>query len=187
MENVNWKPIKGYEGIYEIGDNGLFHNLRKDKYTFGSIKNNKHRPQITLSKNKEQTVKCVHILIWETFVGSIPKGYEIHHINGNRQDNRLENLQCLTKEEHKELHKKNRVKKEKIKKTDMRKKTIIQYTLDGEFVAEYQSISEAAKKNGLCESNICSCCKQKEIPNGKGGIQRYKSVGGYIWKYKEVA
>lgn len=125
--------------------------------------------------------------MWETFVGTIPKGYEIHHINGNKQDNRLENLQCLTREEHRELHNRIRPKKEKVKKPNKQKKPVLQYTVDGEFVAEYESISVASIKNGLCASNISSCCKQKEIPNKKGGIQKYKSVGGYVWKYKEVA
>ena len=38
----------------------------------------------------------VHRLVWETFNGEIPKGYEIDHINAVRDDNRLENLQLLT-------------------------------------------------------------------------------------------
>ena len=38
----------------------------------------------------------VHRAIWETFVGPIPDGYEIDHINGNRADNRLCNLRCVT-------------------------------------------------------------------------------------------
>lgn len=41
----------------------------------------------------------------------IPKGYEVHHINRNKTDNRPENLQTLSKEEHREIHSKDKVKK----------------------------------------------------------------------------
>ena len=37
----------------------------------------------------------VHRLMWEVFVGSIPEGWEIDHLNGVRGDNRLENLSCV--------------------------------------------------------------------------------------------
>ena len=37
---------------------------------------------------------------WHKAFGEIPKGYVVHHINGNRQDNRLENLSLMTKQEN---------------------------------------------------------------------------------------
>jgi hypothetical protein len=46
----------------------------------------------------------VHRAVWKKANGPIPIGYEIHHINGNRLDNRLENLACLSKEEHDLIH-----------------------------------------------------------------------------------
>lgn len=42
----------------------------------------------------------VHRLVWETFVGEIPCGYQIDHINTIRDDNRLENLRCVTPKEN---------------------------------------------------------------------------------------
>lgn len=45
-----------------------------------------------------------HRLIWEEAYGPIPVGHVIHHRNGNRLDNRLENLQCLTQSEHWRIH-----------------------------------------------------------------------------------
>lgn len=42
----------------------------------------------------------VHRMVWETFVGKIPDGYEIDHINTIRDDNRLENLRCVTPKEN---------------------------------------------------------------------------------------
>ncbi|MBT3582788.1 HNH endonuclease [Candidatus Woesearchaeota archaeon] len=45
-----------------------------------------------------------HRFIWEQSNGEIPKGFQIHHINENKQDNRIENLQLLSNSEHQKLH-----------------------------------------------------------------------------------
>jgi len=49
-------------------------------------------------------VRPKHVVIWESARGKVPPGYEIHHINGDGHDNRLENLVMLTKCEHRKLH-----------------------------------------------------------------------------------
>lgn len=49
----------------------------------------------------------LHIWLWEKEHGSIPAGYEVDHINDDKRDNRLSNLQLLTVEEHKAKHKNN--------------------------------------------------------------------------------
>lgn len=45
-------------------------------------------------------VRYAHRIIWETFNGDIPKGYELDHINTIRTDNRLENLRCVNRSEN---------------------------------------------------------------------------------------
>jgi len=45
-----------------------------------------------------------HRLIWEEAHGPIPAGFQIHHINHDRADNRLENLECVDTVTHKRLH-----------------------------------------------------------------------------------
>lgn len=52
---------------------------------------------------------------------------------------------------------------------------ILQFSKDGEFIAEYPSIREAERQTGCHHQGICNCCKGK-----------YKSTGGFIWKYKEI-
>ena len=57
-------------------------------------------------------------------------------------------------------------------KPSPRRKKVMQFTLDGEFIREWQSIKEAAHNTKASSGNIVSCCK--------GAI---KSSGGFIWKY----
>ena len=45
---------------------------------------------------KNKTYFRLHRLVWETFNGKIPEGYTIDHINADKKDNRLENLQLMT-------------------------------------------------------------------------------------------
>lgn len=53
-------------------------------------------------------------------------------------------------------------------------KSVIQYTKEGEFVAEYISIRDANSKTGVHRGDISKCCK--EI---------FKQAGGYVWKYRD--
>ena len=54
-----------------------------------------------------------HHYVWEQFKGNIPEGYVIHHINHDRLDNRIENLQMMTNGEHTRLHHQLRKKNDK--------------------------------------------------------------------------
>lgn len=57
-----------------------------------------------------------------------------------------------------------------------KRKPVLQYTKDGQFVAEYPSVVEAAKQTGICHSSICCAI------TGKRG---YTHAGGYVWRYKD--
>ena len=52
---------------------------------------------------------------------------------------------------------------------------ILQFSKDGELIAEYSSIHEAERHTGCNNCSICKCCKGE-----------YKSTGGFIWKYKKI-
>ena len=53
-------------------------------------------------------------------------------------------------------------------------KKILQFTKSGEFIKEWPSAMEASRQLGIAQPNICNCC-----------IGKYKSAGGYIWRYAE--
>ncbi len=51
-----------------------------------------------------RTHKRLHVYVWEYFNGTIPKGYEIHHVDFDKKNNEIENLKMLTSKEHHEIH-----------------------------------------------------------------------------------
>ena len=53
---------------------------------------------------KGHRYRAEHMLVWEQANGPIPKGYIIHHRNGKKDDNRLENLEALPRNEHNHRH-----------------------------------------------------------------------------------
>ena len=68
---------------------------KKDKLILCKLNTDKNG-YLTVSVSKTKKSMRVHRLVWETFNGEIPQGYEIDHIKGNKEDNRLEMLRCVT-------------------------------------------------------------------------------------------
>lgn len=113
MENLFneiWKPVKGFEGLYEVSNMG---NVRSvDRYVmFGDrccfLKGKPRKPYLTpkgylsatLSKNKKGKNYLVHRLVAEAFIANPNESPFVDHINTIRDDNRVENLRwCSYKE-----------------------------------------------------------------------------------------
>lgn len=84
-----------------INDEGMiltiFNNRKdSDNVSYGS-KNSKTGYYTTIVDGKAQ---YVHRLVWKLFNGEIPEGYEINHIDGNKSNNKLSNLELMTREEN---------------------------------------------------------------------------------------
>lgn len=174
-----WKPVPGYEGLYDLRSDGLLYShprgTTKGGYTYGNICG-KGYLGVVLYLNGKRHPKRMNRLVWKTFVGPIPEGYDVHHKNHIRTDNRLENLELIEDGEHSKMHyKENKENLDKIR-IEKRSMPVLQYTLDGKFIAEYSSTSEVRRENGFNAGNISNCC-----------LGRQKTAYGFIWKYKEVA
>ncbi|WP_302782615.1 HNH endonuclease signature motif containing protein [Clostridium saudiense] len=87
------KKLINKEGlIITVFDNP---NLESN-FSYGS-KNSKTGYYTTIVNGKTQ---YVHRLVWELFNGAIPEGFEINHIDGNKSNNKLFNLELMTRKEN---------------------------------------------------------------------------------------
>ena len=94
--NEIWKKIAGFEN-YECSSLGRF---RRNGKELKQAPHQKGYLSIRLYKNGKQFTKRSHRVIFETFVNSIDSEHEINHINGVKNDNRIENLECVTHSEN---------------------------------------------------------------------------------------
>ena len=207
MSNVNeiWRPVKGYEGLYEVSSLGRvksldYHKTGKERLLKLANVGNGYL-QAHLFKNKKHKIYLVHRLVAEAFIPNPDNKPCIDHIDTDKTNNTVAlnedgsvnyektNLRWCTYKENSnnpitignfsKLIKnnwKNPATREKY--VTGKYKPVIQLTKDNIFIASYNSITEASEQTGTHHPHISSVC------NGKR-----KTAGGYKWQYKteEVA
>lgn len=120
--------------------------------------------RVVLSKNGERKDYNVHRLVAQAFINNPKNLPAVNHKNEIKTDNRVENLEWVT-------HKENSEYSGCIEKANnATKKPVIQLTLDGEFVSEYESMSDAETKTGISRISISLCCREKLYNKSAGRI-----------------
>lgn len=98
MEQEIWLPIVGFEGKYEVSNMGNIRNARNKRLR--AISHTKHYSHVLLSANGKHTTLRVHRLVAKAFLPEIAGKKHINHKNGNKHDNRVENLEWITQAEN---------------------------------------------------------------------------------------
>ena len=161
-----WKSIKEYEGYYEVSNLGRVRSIdriingKKPYIIKGRILkhkvSNKGYCEVSLVKNGKQKSFRVHKLVAETFIPNPKNLYSINHINENKLDNRVENLEWCTPKYNISEYYKHRM-------------LIYQYNKMS-LIKVWNSLTEAAEAIQGTKSGIYHCCE--------GDLKTYK---GFIW------
>lgn len=99
----NWRPVVGYEGLYEVSNLGRMKDLNRNGKAVImrlSAKNGQYIKVVLVGWDGKKRWYRVHRLVAYAFLGEPLEGQtQVNHINTNRQDNRVENLEwCSPKE-----------------------------------------------------------------------------------------
>ncbi len=176
MEEV-WKDVCGYEGLYVVSNQGRVISLERPKPYRDGFRTQRKREmrwhlvnggyaQMALTKNGERRQFLVHRLVAQAFIPNLLGRPQVNHIDGNKLNNCVENLEWCTAEENM-LHSSNAGLRTDLKPVDM-------FTTSGEYVRSYSCTKEAERDTGIWNQNISRCC------NGKA-----ETAGGYVWRFRE--
>lgn len=188
LEGEIWKPVIGYNGIYEVSNMGRVKSLNYLGHGVTKLlkpANCRGYLYVVLFKDGKSKTCRVHRLVYEDFYGSIPKYngfgdgntiYEINHKDENKSNNRLDNLELITHTENVNYGT-GMSRNPMFKLNNKNSKTVYQYTKEGVLVKVWPSAHECMR-NGFLQGCVCDCCRHVYGRNKKGRI--YK---GYIWSY----
>lgn len=165
---MEWKTIiyQDQETNYSISDEGLVRNNITGKILRSQIQQG--YCHITLTINGKGKRFRVHRLVAEAFIPNPDNKPYVNHIDGVRSNNKVSNLEWCTPKENTQ----HAVDTGLMLPTRERK--VIQYSLNGDKIAEYQSVSAAAKATNSLDEKIVLCCQMKRV-----------SHNDFQWRYKE--
>jgi hypothetical protein len=102
-----WRPVVGYEGVYEVSIFGrvkrlLKHSRRGRSGVLKPIPQHAGRLYVCLSVHGSHSFHTIHSLVAAAFLGPRPQGLTINHINGDHTNNTAENLEYITMQENRD-------------------------------------------------------------------------------------
>ena len=157
------KSIAGYEGLYEVSDQGRVKSLK-----FGKEKILKPRKDkggylhVGLCKDGQIKHTYVHRLVAEAFILN-PQGLDtVNHKDEVKTNNVASNLEWMSREDN-----------VAYSRPQWAKRSVQMFDKsNGELLATFPSIHEAERVTGIANQSISKCC-----------LGKLKSSGGYVWRY----
>ena len=174
-----WRDIEGFEGKYQVSNMGrvksLNYNHTGKERVLKAGKSNIGYLQVDLCKDGKGKSYKIHRLVAQAFIPN-PENYnEINHVDENKENNRVENLEWCDRSYNCNYGTRNKKSAEKRRNDLKMSKPVVGINKVSGLILEFPSAKEASRVTGVNQSSISACCKGK----------RYKSAGGYIWKYIE--
>ena len=164
----NWKTIAGYEGLYEVSDQGRVKSLKFGKERIlkpGKISSG--YLLVNLCKDGKVKHTLVHRIVADAFIPNPNNLETVNHKDEVKTNNIVSNLEWMSQKDNNNYGTHNkRVGEAFSKPVQMFNKST------GELLTTFPSTHEAKRVTGIAQSQISACCLGKR-----------KSAGGYVWKY----
>lgn len=160
---ILWLDVPGYDGRYQVSNKGAVRNAKRRPLK--AHESEKGYMRVWLSTRGSLKCYPVHRLVAAAFIPNPSKLPEVNHINGNKADNRVENLEWCTTS-HNRRHSAYELQNESGKP----KRPVICLTDN----TTYPSVAEAARQTKSSKQNITLCCQGKR-----------KHTKGLAWAYAE--
>ena len=165
MKDVEWRPIRGTNGYYNISNTGIvWSNYRNiplkptvDRYGY---------QRVTLSINGRHFYRTIHRLVAEAFIANPLRLSTVNHINEIKTDNRVENLEWTNVATNVNHGTRNQ------RMADSKCKNPVEQILPDGRVIRFKGVKDASRKTGVNRSCISQCCKKTR-----------HTAGGYEWRY----
>lgn len=176
-----WKDVVGYEGRYQVSNLGNVKSLQR----WDCLNNRVHRREkninptridkgymrVKLYDGNTKKSFSVHRLVAEAFIPNPFKKKQVNHIDGDKTNNNVENLEWCTNKEN-QIHARKYGLADNCRKKG---KKVLQLDSHGNLLNEWNNMKSASITLNIRHSAICLCCKGNR-----------KTAGGYMWKYKEA-
>ena len=173
LKQEEWKPIPGYEGLYEVSNYGRVRSYKwsSNGKILSPCKDGSGYLFVILCKDGKAKKHCtIHRLVAEAFIPNPSNLPQVNHKDECKKNNYFGNLEWCT-------HKYNLSYGTRMERVvEKLSIPVVQLDKKGNFISEFESLREASRRTGIDDGSICRCC------NHKPG---YKSAGGFVWIYKD--
>lgn len=174
IDDEEWRTIFDFPN-YEVSNKG---NIRSKEYndSLGHLRNSKKLKKqvnncgyeyvILSSKEEKHKTLTVHRIVAKTFIPNPEEKEDVNHIDGNKLNNNVNNLEWTTTQE-------NIIKRYEIGIDGNNYKRVSQFDKDGNLVGSFPSSYEAERITGISRTHIGGCCRGERL-----------TAGGYVWKFE---
>lgn len=176
--NNNWRIIPELES-YAVNEDGIVKALAKTRVNLGNGKQRHYKEHIikpkytsrywyvSLMHNGVKKTYRLHRLVYKAFVGEIPKGMVIDHIDGDRSNNNVDNLRCVTLSENCQNPNTKYNKSRSVVQIDKN---------SGKVINTFKSVTDAETYiAGKQQGHIGECCRGKR-----------RTAYGFFWQFKDA-
>ena len=174
IDDEEWRTIFDFPN-YEVSNKG---NIRSKEYndSLGHLRSSKKLKKqvnncgyeyvILSSKEEKHKTLTVHRIVAKTFIPNPEEKENVNHIDGNKLNNNVNNLEWTTTQE-------NIIKRYEIGIDGNNYKRVSQFDKDGNLVGSFPSSYEAERITGISRTHIGGCCRGERL-----------TAGGYVWKFE---